>query len=145
MVIHFCFLVERDSNILRVWLPFFLDFFLMFWKDLLEWGRTFSDFFWVRQFFIFTVSKRTRMFVLQMKSKVFFITSAKREVMKNTLLFEAKDTLRSFSKLYFSAKRKVKDARRSGMYQSWLFWQDWACKVCRFSVLFGYFTKWEPN
>ena len=28
-----------------------------------EWGRTFSDF-WVRQFFIFTVSKRTRMFVL---------------------------------------------------------------------------------
>ena len=31
--------------------------------ELLEWGRTFSDF-GVRQFFIFTVSKRTRMFVL---------------------------------------------------------------------------------
>ena len=29
--------------------------------------------FGVRQFFIFTVSKGTRMFVLQMKSKVFFI------------------------------------------------------------------------
>ena len=26
-----------------------------------------------------------------------------------------------------------------------IFWQDWACKVCRFSVLFGYLTKWEPN
>ena len=23
--------------------------------------------------------------------------------------------------------------------------QDWARKVCRFSVLFGYLTKWEPN
>ena len=31
---------------------------------LLEWGRTFSDFFGVRQFFTFTVSKHTRMFVL---------------------------------------------------------------------------------
>ena len=31
--------------------------------ELLEWGRTYSDF-WVRQLFIFTVSKRTRMFVL---------------------------------------------------------------------------------
>ena len=29
--------------------------------------------FGVRQFFIFTVSKRTRMFVLYVKSKVFFI------------------------------------------------------------------------
>ena len=36
-----------------------------------------SDFLRVRQFFIFTVSKRTRMFVLQMKSKVFFIQSKK--------------------------------------------------------------------
>ena len=27
--------------------------------ELLEWGRTFSDFWGVRQFFIFTVSKRT--------------------------------------------------------------------------------------
>ena len=31
---------------------------------LLEWGRTFSDFRGVRKFFIFTVSKRTRMLVL---------------------------------------------------------------------------------
>ena len=37
--------------------------------ELLEWGRTFSDF-WVRQFLISTVSKRTRMFVLQIKSVV---------------------------------------------------------------------------
>ena len=36
-----------------------------------------SDFLRVRQFFIFTVSKRTRMFVLQRKSKVFFIQSKK--------------------------------------------------------------------
>ena len=41
--------------------------------ELLEWGRTFSDFRGVRQFFIFTVRKGTRMFVLQMKRKVFFI------------------------------------------------------------------------
>ena len=47
--------------------------------------------------------------------------------------------------LITSVEREVKDSRRSGMYQSWLFWQDWACKVCRFSVLFGYLTKWEPN
>ena len=40
--------------------------------ELLERGRTFSDF-GVRQFFIFTVSKRTRMFVLYVKSTVFFI------------------------------------------------------------------------
>ena len=33
--------------------------------ELLEWGRTFSDF--LGQFFISTVSIRTRMFVLQMK------------------------------------------------------------------------------
>ena len=30
--------------------------------EVLEGGRTFSDF-WLRQFLIFTVSKRTRMFV----------------------------------------------------------------------------------
>ena len=23
--------------------------------------------------------------------------------------------------------------------------QDWVRKICRFSVLFGYLTKWEPN
>ena len=42
--------------------------------ELLEWSRAFSG---VRQFLIFTVRKRTRMFVLQMKSKVFFIQSKK--------------------------------------------------------------------
>ena len=36
--------------------------------ELLEWGCTFSDF-GVRQFFIFTVSKRTRMFVLKLKTE----------------------------------------------------------------------------
>ena len=41
--------------------------------ELLEWGRTFSGFLGVREFFIVTVSKRTIIFVLQMKSKVFFI------------------------------------------------------------------------
>ena len=35
-----------------------------FSTELLEWGRTFSDFWGVRLFFIFTVSKRNRMFVL---------------------------------------------------------------------------------
>ena len=40
---------------------------------LLEWGRTFFGFLVVRQFFIFTASKRARMFVLQRKSKAFFI------------------------------------------------------------------------
>ena len=40
--------------------------------ELLEWGHTFSDF-WGKKIFIFTVSKRTRMFVLEVKRKVFFI------------------------------------------------------------------------
>ena len=40
-----------------------------------EWGRTFPDPVRVKQFFTFTVSKRTRMFVLQATSKVFFIQS----------------------------------------------------------------------
>ena len=44
---------------------------------LLEWARIFSDFFRVGQFFIFTVSKRTRMFVLYMKNKACFIQSKK--------------------------------------------------------------------
>ena len=35
-------------------------------------GSHIFGFFGVRQFFIFTVSKRTRMFVLQMESKLFF-------------------------------------------------------------------------
>ena len=37
---------------------------LAFSKELLEWGRTFSDFWGKPVQFIFTVSKRTRMFVL---------------------------------------------------------------------------------
>ena len=41
--------------------------------ELLEWACTFFGFFGVRHFFIFMVTKRTRMFVPQMKSKVFFI------------------------------------------------------------------------
>ena len=41
--------------------------------ELLEWGRTFSDFWTGKIDFIFTVSKRTRMFVLQLKIKVFFL------------------------------------------------------------------------
>ena len=40
--------------------------------ELLEWAHIFSDF-GVRKFFTFTVSKHTRMFVLLVKSKVFFI------------------------------------------------------------------------
>ena len=40
--------------------------------ELLEWGRTFFNL-GVRQLFIFTVRKRTKMFVMCVKSKVFFI------------------------------------------------------------------------
>ena len=32
--------------------------------ELLEWGLTFPDFLGLRQFFLFTISKRTSMFVL---------------------------------------------------------------------------------
>ena len=42
--------------------------------------------FGVRQFFIFTVSKRTRMFVLQVKNKVFFIQCKVRTYQKVTKL-----------------------------------------------------------
>jgi len=45
--------------------------------ELLEWGRTFSDFLGWERFLSFTVSKRTRMFALSMKSKVFFIQPKK--------------------------------------------------------------------
>jgi len=38
-------------------------------------GSHIFGFYGVRQFFIFTVSKRTRMFVRQMKSKVLFVQS----------------------------------------------------------------------
>ena len=51
---------------------------VVFSIELLEWGRMhIFDFLGVRQFFMFTVSKRTRMFVLPMKSEVFFIQSKK--------------------------------------------------------------------
>ena len=47
--------------------------------ELLKWGRTLYiiGFFEVGQFFIFTGSKRNRMFVPQTKSKVFFVQSKK--------------------------------------------------------------------
>ena len=45
--------------------------------ELLEWDRTFSDFWGVRPFFIFMVSKLSRMFVLKIKSKEFFILESK--------------------------------------------------------------------
>ena len=60
-----------------------------YWIDYNAWGRIFNRVtsqrmgshifgsFRVKQFFIFTVSKRTRMFVLQATSKVFFIQSKK--------------------------------------------------------------------
>ena len=45
--------------------------------ELLIMGSHIFEFLGERQFFIFTVSKRTRMFVPQMKSKVFFIQCKK--------------------------------------------------------------------
>ena len=41
--------------------------------ELLQWGRTFSDFGVLRQFFILAVNKGARMFVLLVKGRVFFI------------------------------------------------------------------------
>ena len=40
-------------------------------------GSHIFEFFGVRQFFILMVSKRTRMFLLEMKGKVFFIQDKK--------------------------------------------------------------------
>ena len=40
-----------------------------------------------------------------------------------------------------SAKWRIRDAQECIKVD--LFWQDWACKVCRFSVLFGYLTRWD--
>ena len=45
--------------------------------ELLRMGSHIFGFFGVRQFFIFIVNKRTRMFVPEMKSKVFFIQCKK--------------------------------------------------------------------
>ena len=45
-------------------------------------GSHIFRFFGVRQFFIFTVSKCTRMFVLRMKCKVFFIESKNGSIIK---------------------------------------------------------------
>ena len=46
-------------------------------------GSHIFGFLGVRQFFMFTVSKHTRMFVLQMKSKVFFIQPKNGSINKN--------------------------------------------------------------
>ena len=48
-----------------------------FSMELLAWGCTDFRILGVRQFFIFTVCKCTRMFTFEMKSKVFFIQSKK--------------------------------------------------------------------
>ena len=45
--------------------------------ELLEWGRTFSDIWEYDRLHIY-FSKHTRIFVLEMKRKVFFIESKKR-------------------------------------------------------------------
>ena len=50
---------------------------VFFSTELLIMGSHIFEFLGERQFFIFTVSKRTRMFVPQMKSKVFFIQCKK--------------------------------------------------------------------
>ena len=54
----------------HVWIDYNRVAFSM---ESLEWRRTFSDFWSKKKFFTFTVSKRIRMFVLQVKSEVFFI------------------------------------------------------------------------
>ena len=54
-----------------------------FSMELLEMGSHIFGFWRVRQFFIFTVSKRTRTFVLQMKSNMFFIQSKNGSINKN--------------------------------------------------------------
>ena len=48
---------------------------VVFSMELLEWRLHIFGFWGVRQFFIFTVNKHTRTFVLQMKNKVLFIQS----------------------------------------------------------------------
>ena len=59
-----------------------MDFHPAGWGCIFTTGLTIMGshtfgFFGARQFFIFTDSKRTRMFELQIKSKVFFIQSKK--------------------------------------------------------------------
>ena len=54
-----------------------LDEFVFSGLDMTIMGLHIFGFFGVRQFFLFTVIKRTRMFVLQLKNKVFFIQSKK--------------------------------------------------------------------
>ena len=46
---------------------------------------------------------------------------------------------------YFGGARSKGFATLRNVSKLHFFWQDWASKVCRFSVLFGYLTKWEPN
>ena len=54
-----------------------LDEFVFSGLDMTIMGLHIFGFLGVRQFFLFTVIKRTRMFVLQLKNKVFFIQSKK--------------------------------------------------------------------
>ena len=46
---------------------------------------------------------------------------------------------------YFGGARSKGFATLRNVSKLHFFLQDWASKVCRFSVLFGYLTKWEPN
>ena len=75
------FLIKRLMGMCRWMGPHFHDWTdyngVAFSKELLEWDCTFSDF-WGRKLFIFTVSKRTRIFVKLVKSKVFFIQFIKK-------------------------------------------------------------------
>ena len=54
-----------------------LDNGVAFSTELLRMGSHIFVFWGVRQFFLLTVSKRTRIFVVQMKSEVFYIQSKK--------------------------------------------------------------------
>ena len=44
-----------------------------------------------------------------------------------------------------SAEREVRIRDAQECIKVDFFWQEWARKVCRFLVLFGYLTKLEPN
>ena len=46
---------------------------------------------------------------------------------------------------YFGGARSERCATRSSVSKFTFLGQDWVRKVCKFSVLFGYLTNWEPN
>ena len=50
-----------------------------------------------------------------------------------------------FCHYYFGGAQSKGFATLRNVSKLTFFWQDRARKVCRFSVLFGYLTKWEPN